>query len=601
MTGSDVCAPSGSLGAGPSNAMSSLVNTLLGTATKSQEQMRDLPHMQHGPMGMIKGQMPPHLMTDAAMGYANTFHALPGQGSSSQSAGLLRGIMGHPADENSHEWDQIYQSSLLPHAYGPSSLPAADHHAATTHPNQQAVSSMLQAFVGSTRAQPVTLSAPTLDASITANLSLVDKCRIRDRSTILSRQMHNADLGPLFADEQVSHLLSSLHIDPRSLPGELSHVHDSSWHGVWGESRSVNQMRPAGAEMAMDAAHAEAVHLRRMEEAWIQQQQQQQQQHQQNRRPSTGWAQEFAAQTPMLSQQQNQGLGSGLGGQPNPSWAQEFSALNLSQQQPAEGKWVEEFATQQESDTGQRGMTTNAMQSMREMVDQLSRDPDPKMRSCQFLQFISKLSHGEISFEGNRVVEGNAEAAAENGSQWANEFSSSAENQVLGERGGEFLHSWQQQQGLRGNWADEFARGFVNVEGGLMGPEAELEAAWKQSQGFRSGLTGDPSSWADELKMEDGVYNEWEKIYGMGQMDASIMGDTVHAPSARRTAGEYVFASENPFAGDADALEKGKDLFRRGVLTEAALAVEAGEVIYIVFHFVDNNKLILMQRLRGVR
>ncbi|GFH20458.1 peroxisomal targeting signal 1 receptor, partial [Haematococcus lacustris] len=39
--------------------------------------------------------------------------------------------------------------------------------------------------------------------------------------------------------------------------------------------------------------------------------------------------------------------------------------------------------------------------------------------------------------------------------------------------------------------------------------------------------------------------------------------------------GEYVFTANNPFAGDEQALTKGKDLFRRGVLTEAALALEA--------------------------
>lgn len=39
--------------------------------------------------------------------------------------------------------------------------------------------------------------------------------------------------------------------------------------------------------------------------------------------------------------------------------------------------------------------------------------------------------------------------------------------------------------------------------------------------------------------------------------------------------GEYVFAETNPFLGDAAAFEKGKDLFKRGLLSEAALALEA--------------------------
>ena len=39
--------------------------------------------------------------------------------------------------------------------------------------------------------------------------------------------------------------------------------------------------------------------------------------------------------------------------------------------------------------------------------------------------------------------------------------------------------------------------------------------------------------------------------------------------------GKYSFARDNPFLGDAGAEAKGRDLFRRGVLTEAG-AVNAG-------------------------
>lgn len=39
--------------------------------------------------------------------------------------------------------------------------------------------------------------------------------------------------------------------------------------------------------------------------------------------------------------------------------------------------------------------------------------------------------------------------------------------------------------------------------------------------------------------------------------------------------GEYLFAEHNPFLGDAAAFDKGKDLFKRGLLSEAALALEA--------------------------
>lgn len=41
VAGSDMCTPSGNDGAGPSNAVGSLVNTLLGTG-KTQEQLREV-------------------------------------------------------------------------------------------------------------------------------------------------------------------------------------------------------------------------------------------------------------------------------------------------------------------------------------------------------------------------------------------------------------------------------------------------------------------------------------------------------------------------------------------------------------------------------
>lgn len=42
VTGGDACTPSDGSGAGPSNAMASLANTLLGGSSKTQEQLREV-------------------------------------------------------------------------------------------------------------------------------------------------------------------------------------------------------------------------------------------------------------------------------------------------------------------------------------------------------------------------------------------------------------------------------------------------------------------------------------------------------------------------------------------------------------------------------
>lgn len=43
------------------------------------------------------------------------------------------------------------------------------------------------------------------------------------------------------------------------------------------------------------------------------------------------------------------------------------------------------------------------MRSTRALVDVLSADPDPKMRASKFLQFVSKMSKGELILEDNKV------------------------------------------------------------------------------------------------------------------------------------------------------------------------------------------------------
>jgi peroxin-5 len=54
-----------------------------------------------------------------------------------------------------------------------------------------------------------------------------------------------------------------------------------------------------------------------------------------------------------------------------------------------------------------------------------------------------------------------------------------------------------------------------------------------------------------------------------------VLWYAVQASPRQHVRGEYEFAQSNPFLGDPAALEKGKDLFKRGLLSEAALALEA--------------------------
>lgn len=59
-------------------------------------------------------------------------------------------------------------------------------------------------------------------------------------------------------------------------------------------------------------------------------------------------------------------------------------------------------------------------------------------------------------------------------------------------------------------------------------------------------------------------FAEWERIYGHGAVESAALGMDGLDALARGDAGSrvYVFAANNPFLGDAQALVKGKDLFR---------------------------------------
>jgi hypothetical protein len=96
-------------------------------------------------------------------------------------------------------------------------------------------------------------------------LPVADQVRIRDRATILGRQLY-AEQGPAFADGQVAALLAALHIDAAALPGGLHHAHDAAWHGIWQQQGRGGPPPVAAAEVAA------AQHTANMEAAWREQQ-----------------------------------------------------------------------------------------------------------------------------------------------------------------------------------------------------------------------------------------------------------------------------------------------------------------------------------------
>ncbi|PSC73938.1 Peroxisome biogenesis 5 [Micractinium conductrix] len=438
------------------------------------------------------------------------------------------------------EFESIYaaqaaQGRFVPPPPGAAALPPA-----LAAQARDAAAPMLQAFVHSSSAR-APFAAPMAPPGLA--LSLADQRRIRDRGTIMARQLF-ADRGPEFADQQVERLLASLNIDPRQLPAGGQ---EASFDAIFAAAAPRGLAHPSMlGEHAAAAAAVAAAAERGAAAAGHAQQAQWAQEFERLRLGEAGpssaasWAAEYQA-----GQQQ---------GQPPGAWAEEFSA---GEQQGAAAEigstgWVNEFRSTAAAGTDmrQRAAAGDAMQQTRQLADTLAASADPKIRNSQFLQFVSKMSRGELILEDNAVKEVPREAAAwasEFGSQqaaqpsvWGDEFAAFQAGQHPAAAGAQWAQDFVVKEG-RPDWADEFADGVVG--GGQ----------WAQE--FREGAAStDIASWEEEYMAEL---------------------ERVHGSQGPRAAGGYVFADPNPFLLDTDSLAKGKDLFRRGVLTEAVIALEA--------------------------
>eukprot|EP00889_Picochlorum_renovo_P007529 jgi/Picre1/34559/NNA_002027.t1 len=193
--------------------------------------------------------------------------------------------------------------------------------------------------------------------------------------------------------------------------------------------------------------------------------------------------------------------------------------LHGARQQMHESGWADEFSkkmTVSDAWVAEHESKANvsAMEHTKRLADTLSAETDPKFKHSKFLQFVSKMSRGEIIVDGNEVKEVPKESAA-----WASEFVPPIDHHF--------------DQAARGtDWADEFAN--------KMG-----------------------SNWADEFEHAAGQ-GDWTEEYLQSLEKATVFGQS-----------GYRMSENNPFLGDMDSFTKGRKLFQQGLLSQAVLAIEA--------------------------
>ncbi|KAK9803033.1 hypothetical protein WJX72_010398 [[Myrmecia] bisecta] len=532
VTGSDVCTPADG-GAGPSNAMGSLANALVGRSSKTQEQLRELPgvHGLPGPSAFGGPQSTVDAVARAAAegdfldipgigpsaGFADEFLA---QGRSQQQAG--------PLPPHFAAFEDIYRQSQRVGPRGP--LPGLPPGQLGMQGPQLAP--FLQAFLdsGKAGAQFQPLPMPQVP------LSMEDQCQIRDRSTIMARHLF-ADRGDAFADEQVGKLLQSLHINPQALPAGSMQA-GVSWDAIFHNAAPHHLMQPtmaadvaAGGQLAATAQQDSQwanefaqLHLREEPSA-----------------SANRWANEFQQAQP-----------------PAETWAQEFEQRN-----GPTSRWADEFGRQTAEGTtatsnAQAVDNGAALSQTRKLADTLAANKDPKFQNSKFLQFVSKMSRGEIILEDNQAKEA---TPSQIGGQWATEFAASD---------GGLDAAWRELGVAPSAWGEEFAA--QNGVGSATGWAGEFAA--------QKGLDPAAATWADQFAEQFAPaeeVNQWMDEFAReieGDVAAQRQNGGMEA-SMPGASGEYVMSADNPFLEDVDSFAKGKELFRHGVLSEAVLALEA--------------------------
>lgn len=324
-------------------------------------------------------------------------------------------------------------------------------------------------------------------------LSVKEQCQVRDRSTILARQLFS-DRGDAFVNQHVEGLLRSLHVDARSLPREAERHGQQQWEGLWNKTA-----------VAMD--HAAGVSSLGM-------------------RAPASWADEFVeADKPT--------------GDKHVSWADEFE-----QQQGENLAGV---------DKDPAINSVSAIEHTRRLADSLSAETDPKFKQSQFLQFVSKMSRGELVVDEqmNGVREVDPETARANaaiGSMRSKQSMQSAPAQPPA-TSMSYVDEYLDTKAGGRDWVEEFA---TEVVGGLGVPNTTTQS-WVQDfiDQAEGGAWSNPSNdWTDEF---------------------AAFGNEGGFSSA----GGYKMASNNPFLTDTDSFSKGRQLFQQGLLTESVLAIEA--------------------------
>lgn len=313
-------------------------------------------------------------------------------------------------------------------------------------------------------------------------LPLPDQLRIRDRGTILARHLH-ADSGDAYADSQVASLLRGLGIEPTALPARLepglAGAPGGEWDHAWAAAVQHAPPEPpmAAANVADSIAGSHhpnwADDFARMSVHAPNDMQRAALEHQAASRAAAGaaWAADFENFGPSQAVHgTREAPGAAWADQfagDSGGWADQFAGVASTGEGAIPGSaWAEEFSEQARAREGAVAGTSDsdaAKIHSQKLADVLRNDPQQKFQKSQFLQFVSKMSQGELEFQGGKLVDQPL------GGAWADQFA--AGNDTGAQGLGNLGEGWAEQFAAGGaplgeaGWAEQFAQGIREQAG----------------------------------------------------------------------------------------------------------------------------------------
>ncbi|XP_057831950.1 peroxisome biogenesis protein 5 [Cryptomeria japonica] len=516
ITGGAACAVPGAPSSS-SNPLGALADSILGTSSK-QERLKELP--------ALPGLGP---SASSELGFDRPLTSLPGseydqepfQRPYHQDAEFLQRF--NSAERAGYEdaWQESTGIKRENQDYLPEFERIYDQGVNNFHSQptfdgtpQRVLSGFLRSFVDSSRSE-----YPFRPAQLpTLGLSEGDKRCIRDRSTIMARHFF-ADKSEDYINAQINSLLHSLDIenDLRGWPPQAGRF--SELEEYWNESQvtGYNSMHKTFGSK-FDASH-----------------------------PADNWVAEYS--------QRNMSENAG-------SWAEEF------QQNRGVDAWADQFNQEQSQMDSiaplRNGNFSNsaALEQTRMLAHTLSQNADPKFQNSKFLQFVSKMSRGELIVDDNQVKP----AVTSQANAWADEYQLQHDGKSWGA------------PSLSNDWANEYQHshhGETWVDEYVQGKEArqEPDEAWVNEfskmhvQDWAEDFSDQVSKGVFEESSADGWADTYEKY-----LEEQLKGEQQLPGSSRFV---YSFSDQNPYVGHPNPLKEGQELFRKGLLSEAVLALEA--------------------------